>query len=205
MESWDIVVSVITAITAICAIIISLTQVQLSNRQFLFERRLKIILLIEDLMALFNSTNFLIESTVRDEPLFASDMISVSLTNNSYLYDMANALKAPLKDTESHRRLLKKIEWFKEKSRECQYVFRKKKWQYLSDFISRYSDFLFSIYQYIICLSSTKKFDSQESVRENKLENQLREEFFRRFDLLSELYKTLDCRLITFLKKQLRI
>ena len=57
MDGRDIALSIITAFAAIIALVISVTQILISNRQFLFERRLKIVILIEDLMSLYKSTS----------------------------------------------------------------------------------------------------------------------------------------------------
>ena len=189
MDGWDIALSIITAIAAIIALVISVTQILISNRQFLFERRLKIVILIEDLMSLYKSTSSTIEMSNRDEPAFANDIIFMWLTNNSYLQDMVNALKEPLENSEAHRTLLAKLEELRKAARECQLVFSKKKWAILGEFIEQYVNLLFSIYQYRICLHSLKKHSPDESVKGNKVEESTRDNYYDSFDKLKSTYQ----------------
>ena len=191
MDGWDIALSIITAFAAIIALVISVTQILISNRQFLFERRLKIVILIENLMSLYKSTSSTIEMSNRDEPAFANDLIFMWLTNNSYLQDMVNALKEPLENSEAHRTLLAKPEELRKAARECKIVFSKKKLTMLSEFIEQYVNLLFSIYQYRICLHSIEKNESSRQVKGDKLEESVRRKYYESYDTLKSIYKIL--------------
>ena len=191
MEWWSIVVSVITAATAIIAIIISAKQIRVSNRQFLFEKRVRIILLIEDLIALFKSASSSIDTTERDEPAYTSDLAFVYLTNTSYLQEMANAIKRPLKDHENHVKLLSKFEELRRTASECSYVFSKKKWACLSLFINQYVDFLSAIYQYRICIYGDENKNSHRNINDDPMEKGIRHKYYNSYDILKRTYNSI--------------
>lgn len=206
MEGWSIAVSVITAATAIIAIFISAKQIRVSNRQFLFETRERIILLIEDLMALFKSASSSIDTAERDEPAYVNDLVFVYLTNTSYLQDMANAIKRPLKDHENHVKLLSKFEELRRTASECSYVFSKKKWAYLSLFINQYVDFLSAIYQYRICIDSDENKNSYRSINDDPIEKGIRQKYYNSYDILKRTYNSIVNDGILFdAKKQVKL
>ena len=205
MEGWSIAVSVITAITAIIAVIISVTQIRVSNAQFLFEKRLNIVLLIEDLMALFKSVNYIIAGEDRSRPAFVDATLFVYLTNNSYLHEMANELNEPQKNADDHKVFLTKLEWLRAKARECPYFFKGKNHKILSDFIQQYSDFLACIHKYRICMSHMEKYDPSIPVVNDELENQVRKDYYNQFDVLNETYKLLENGVLDEAKKYIKL
>ena len=52
LKDWNFWFSIITAITAIWALVLSFHQIKLSNKQNLFDRRLKVYMLVNGLISL---------------------------------------------------------------------------------------------------------------------------------------------------------
>lgn len=80
-KDWNFWLSLITGLTAVIALVLTLMQIRLSNKQSLFERRLECYLKIDGLMQLYKENQKLLEAERKDEPLFAVDLEFLWLTN----------------------------------------------------------------------------------------------------------------------------
>ena len=89
--NWDITCSIVTAIAAIVALIVSVSQVRVSNKQRLLDRRLCLWIKAHGLMELCGKNrSFLVKRG--DEPEFANDLMFQWMTNNSLLCDIGPAV-----------------------------------------------------------------------------------------------------------------
>ena len=87
--------SVISAIIAVVALIQTQSQIKLSNKHQLFERRLNNFFAFYGLYELYKENKVILERTRKDEPLFAIDNECGWLTNNSNLEVCMEAIQRP--------------------------------------------------------------------------------------------------------------
>lgn len=96
LKDWNFWCSVITALTATLALVLSVRQISLSNKHQLFDRRMEAYMLTNGLIALCKD-NYMWLSPKREEmPQFANDYIFIWLTNNTYMEKQADAIEHPL-------------------------------------------------------------------------------------------------------------
>ena len=136
-KNWNFWLSLITGLTAVIALVLTLIQIRLSNKQSLFERRLECYLKIDGLMQLYKENQKLLESERKDEPIFAVDLEFLWLTNNTYLEEASEAIKKPLKNP-GHKKFLLKREELKKLSTEVELIFKGRAAKTISCFISDY-------------------------------------------------------------------
>ena len=134
-KDWNFWLSLITGLTAVIALVLTLMQIRLSNKQSLFERRLECYLKIDGLMQLYKENQKLLETERKDEPLFAVDLEFLWLTNNTYLEEASEAIKKPLENPE-HKKFLVKREELKKLSAEAELIFKGRSAKTISCFIS---------------------------------------------------------------------
>lgn len=155
-QDWNFWFSLITAIVAIIALFLTRLQIQISNKQYLFDRRLRAYLIIKDLISLYDENRTLIECERKDEPQFAMDLAFTWLTNNTYMEAQAHAIHYPLKNP-YHKEFLKKREELRQLAVEIELIFNGEVSQWYSEFILGYEKTLFSMYQYQIVIEKMKK------------------------------------------------
>lgn len=109
LNNWNFWLSLITAMTAILAVVLSVKQISLSNKHHLFERRLKVYMIVSGLVCLYKENRNLIERKRKDEPQFAIDHEFIWLTNNTYMEAQSEAIVHPLEQP-YHKDFLKKRE-----------------------------------------------------------------------------------------------
>ena len=159
-KDWNFWLSLITGLTAVIALVLTLMQIRLSNKQSLFERRLECYLKIDGLMQLYKENQKLLEAERKDEPLFAVDLEFLWLTNNTYLEEASEAIKKPLENPE-HKKFLVKREELKKLSAEAELIFKGRSAKTISCFISDYEQLLFKMYQYQILLNNMRNYSEQ--------------------------------------------
>ncbi len=147
---WEVPCSVLSAIAAVVALVISVVQIRMSNRQQLFARRLSVWTKARGLMELCKDNRRFLEEKA-DGPDFSNDLLFQWLTNNSFLCDVGSAMGHTL-EQEWQRPFLAKLEELKGLSFEAEMVFRGAPAAALSEFISSYGSLLMSMYQYQITL-----------------------------------------------------
>ena len=84
-NDWNFWCSIITAIAAIVALILSVKQSRLSNKQQLFERRLRAYMLANGLISLCKDNYGWISAKREERPQLENDWNFMWLTNNSYM------------------------------------------------------------------------------------------------------------------------
>lgn len=159
-KDWNFWLSLLTGLTAVIALVLTLIQIRLSNRQSLFERRLECYLKIDGLMQLYKENQKLLESERKDEPIFAVDLEFLWLTNNTYLEEASEAIKKPLENP-GHKKFLLKREELKKLSTEVELIFKGRSAKTISYFISDYEQLLFKMYQYQILLNNMHNYSEQ--------------------------------------------
>lgn len=159
-KNWNFWLSLITGLTAVIALVLTLIQIRLSNKQSLLERRLECYLKIDGLMQLYKENQKLLESERKDEPIFAVDLEFLWLTNNTYLEEASEAIKKPLKNP-GHKKFLLKREELKKLSTEVELIFKGRAAKTISCFISDYEQLLFKMYQYQILLNNMRNYSEQ--------------------------------------------
>lgn len=193
----EIILSAITALTAVIAIFISIAGIKMSNKQSLFDRRLKVYLNIKWMKLLCDEHNKLANTYINDSndgPLLSIDFMFALMTNCSYLEEVQGLLSHTL-ESEYQRKFLLKIESLKSLCEEARLIFPKSIGYPLADFIYYYEEMLLAMYKYQIALNAINK----ESDKNNKfpynqpLENRCRERLVSTlsgtFELSDRLWK----------------
>ena len=175
LKDWNFWFSVITAATAVVALILTFLQIQISNKQSLFDRRLAVFIKINGMVQLYTENTVLLRPSKDNDPIFSVDFVFVCLTNNSYLEEVGGVIQTPLENP-LHKQFLKKLEDIKQLAVEAELVFnRKNAAKVVCSFVTDYERLLRSMYQYQILLNNMKKYskdfratleDSQKGVRE---------------------------------------
>lgn len=188
---WDMICSAITATTAIAALLVSVAQMRLSNKQQLLDRRLHLWIKARGLMELCKSNRPSLEKKAC-EPVFDNDIVFQWMTNNSLLCDIGPAI-AHVLEQDWQCRLLAKLEELKEAAFEAELVFKGRPAEALSSFIADYASLLMSMYQYQIMLENLYETSEKFHYDLNQAISAVDEERQR-----DELYKARDKLLNSF-------
>lgn len=150
----DNLLSIITIIATLIALWQTHKQIKISNKQFLFDKRLSKYLLANGLLELYNDNESLLDYTdhLDDEPIIV-DYQFINLTNNNYLKDINCIIKEP-KNNELKNNFLVKIEELKKLSNEIKFLFHDNNGVLLGNFIMEYQNVLMELYKYQIVLDS---------------------------------------------------
>lgn len=160
----NILLPIVSLIIALVAIFQTKKQIELSNKQLLFDRRLEKYMLIKDLLSLFANNRELIV----DERDLAQclDFEFSRLTNVSYLSDMIFAIKEPL-NSDKQNIFLTKCEMLEKYAVEISLLWNNDTGKIFGEFIKTYKEVLFKLYQLQICISHI---DDYNKKRNNILE-----------------------------------
>jgi hypothetical protein len=184
---------VATVAVAIYALFQTQSQIKTSNKQHLFDRRMRVYMVADGLIQLFLSNRNFFYRDKEDEPQLAIDLHFMWLTNNTYLEKISSAIKTPLSE-QTHKEFLIKLEEIKAIANEARLIFSGKPSMLLSEFIQNYQKLLFSIYQYQILLghmheSSDKWRWTLEKSSERLHEPEQRKELYAAIDNLKQAYE----------------
>ena len=194
MMDWNFWFSVITAIVAVIALIQTKQQIKLSNKQYLFDKRVEHYLIAKGLMQL-HETNQILLINKKDEPVLAMDFIFAQMTNNTYLEKITDVIAHPLEQP-YHKEFLVKMETLKDASIKIKYIFNGKAAILLGDYVLRYQELLFKMYQYQILLKNMDKASQDfrltiEEAQKTVDEKHHREELQKAIDNLKQAYNAL--------------
>lgn len=205
--------AIITAFIAIIALLQTHKQIKISNKQFLFDKRLSKYLLTRGLLELYKDNENLLDYTNNpdNEPIIV-DFQFTNLTNNNYLKDITCIIKEP-KNNDFKNNFLIKIEELKKLSNEIKFLFPNKSGLLLGSFIIRYQNVLMELYKYQIVLDSML---SDKIPRKNKptysgLQKEYKElEYRYRLnetinDLKKSYYEVLDKKAINKIEKSIKL
>lgn len=144
--------SIITAVIAIIALFQTYVQIKISNKQFLFDKRLDKYLLAKGLLELYKDNEKLLDyNNCPDDEAIIVDYQFINLTNNNYLKDVTCIINEP-KNNDFKNAFLVKIEELKGLSTEIRFLFPNKNGQLLENFIMKYQNILMELYKYQIIL-----------------------------------------------------
>lgn len=191
---YDNLLSIITIIATLIALWQTHKQIKISNKQYLFDKRLSKYLLAKGLLELYKDNESLLDYTDdSDDEAIIVDYQFINLTNNNYLKDVTCIINEP-KNNEFKNNFLVKIEELKKLSNEVRFLFQNKNGLLLSNFIMKYQNVLMELYKYQIVLDLMKK---DEIPRKNKpTYNELQNEYeelkhrYRLYDAIDDLKKS---------------
>lgn len=142
--------AIITAVIAIIALFQTHVQIKISNKQFLFDKRLDKYLLAKGLLELYKDNKKLLDyNSCPDDKAIIVDYQFINLTNNNYLKDVTRIINEP-KNNDFKNDFLVKIEELKKLSTEIKFLFPNKSGQLLGNFIMKYQNILMELYKYQI-------------------------------------------------------
>lgn len=209
----DNLLSIITIIATLIALWQTHKQIKISNKQFLFDKRLSKYLLAKGLLELYKDNESLLDYT--DDPdneAIIVDYQFINLTNNNYLKDVTCIINEP-KNNELKNNFLVKIEELKQLSNEVRFLFPNKSGLLLSNFIMKYQNVLMGLYKYQIVLDLMKK---DKISRKNKpTYNELQNEYgelkhrHRLYDAIDDLkksfYEVVNKKVINKIEKSIKL
>ena len=182
---WNFWFSVITAIVAVIALIQTKQQIKTKVEHYLIAK---------GLMQL-HETNQILLINKKDEPLLAMDFIFAQMTNNTYLEKITDVIAHPLEQP-YHKEFLVKMEMVKDASTKIKYIYNGKAAILLGDYVLRYQELLFKMYQYQILLKNMDKASQDfrltlEEAQKTVDEKHHREELQKAIDNLKQAYDAL--------------
>ena len=186
---YDNLLAIITIIATIIALWQTHKQIKISNKQFLFDKRLSKYLLVKGLLELYKNNECLLDYTKEpDDEAIMVDYQFMNLTNNNYLKDVTCIIKDP-KNNEFKNNFLVKIEELKQLSIEVRFLFQNSSSLLLSKFIMKYQNVLMELYKYQIVLDLMR---NDEIPRKNKpTYNELQKEYGE-LEYRQRLYDAID-------------
>lgn len=144
-----IIFSVIASIAAIIALIQTNRQMNLSNKQQLFDRRLKVCMTVHGLLELYKQNRHIFEMDKKDEVQLTIDLEYKWLTNNTFMAEVCEVIDDPL-EINCRRKLMKKCEELQTLAMEAQFVFQSEDIKLYSDFLIYYKETLIQMCRYQI-------------------------------------------------------
>lgn len=151
LKDWNFLCSIFTALTAVLALVVSVCQIKLSNKQHLFDRRLKAYMLAKGLISLCKDNYMWLSAKRENTPQFANDYVFIWLTNNTYMESQAHAIEYPLEQP-FHIEFLRKREELRNTAMEIELIFKGEAALAYSDFLRTYEAALAVMYQYQIII-----------------------------------------------------
>lgn len=205
LKDWNFWCSVITALTATLALVLSVRQIRISNKQQLFDRRLKVYMLANSLISLCKD-NYIWLSPKREQiPQFANDYIFIWLTNNTYMENQADAIEHPLEQP-FHKEFLQKREELRITAAEIELIFKGKVALAYSNFLRSYEAALAAMYEYQIIVDEMQKENEKHPMTIEEAGKMFSEEKYRDslYDAMDNLRKAYDAVAEEKVKKQIK-
>lgn len=156
----NMVFSIGTVIIAGIALFQTRTQIHLSNRQNLFNRRLEKYLVVRDLMNLYKKHRNLIDN--QEIIIMRAETYISSLTNVSYLTDMIFAANDPL-NNDKQNIFLSKCEMLEKYATEIMVLWGNTIGEDFGKFVRIYKCLLFKLYQQKVCLKSYEDYNRKQN------------------------------------------
>lgn len=209
LKDWNFWLSVITAIVAVVALIQTQVQIKVSNKQHLFDKRIENYLIAEGLVQLYEK-NQLILKHEKDEPILAIDFEFFLLTNNTFLEQITRVISNTLEPS-IQKEFLIKLENIKDIAAKIKFLFSEKSAILLGDFVIRYQELLFSMYQYKILIDKMQEASQNYhwtlvETQENFNEGERRDELLKAFNNLEYAYAQLkENNVEEILEKKIRL
>ena len=167
LKDWNFLFSIVTAITAIGALVLSIRQMRLSNKQNLFDRRLKAYMLANGLISLCEENYKWLLEKRETEPQWANDYIFMLITNNAYMESQTDAINHPLEQP-FHKEFLRKREELRNTAMEVELIFKGEVALTYSEFMRAYESVLATMYQYQIIIDKMMKENEKQNKKQRK-------------------------------------
>lgn len=193
LRDWNFWCTVMTSVAAVVAIGVSVHQIRLSNKQQLFERRLKAYMMANSIISLCKENYVFLSEKRKAEPQFANDLVFVWLTNNTYMEGQAEAIEHPLEQP-FHKELLKKREELRNMAMEFEFIFKGNVASLYGNFLRDYENALAVMYQYEIIIRKMKEENEKYHHTSEVLSKMFSEEEYRDrlYDALGKLKVSYD-------------
>lgn len=193
LSDWNFWCTVMTSVAAVVAIGVSVHQIRLSNKQQLFERRLKAYMMANSIISLCKENYVFLSEKRKAEPQFANDLVFVWLTNNTYMEGQAEAIEHPLEQP-FHKELLKKREELRNMAMEFEFIFKGNVASLYGNFLRDYENALAVMYQYEIIIRKMKEENEKYPHTSEVLSKMFSEEEYRDrlYDALGKLKVSYD-------------
>lgn len=193
LRDWNFWCTVMTSVAAVIAIGVSVHQIRLSNKQQLFERRLKAYMMANSIISLCKENYVFLSEKRKAEPQFANDLVFVWLTNNTYMEGQAEAIEHPLEQP-FHKELLKKREELRNMAMEFEFIFKGNVASLYGNFLRDYENALAVMYQYEIIIRKMKEENEKYPHTSEVLSKMFSEEEYRDrlYDALGKLKVSYD-------------
>ena len=193
LRDWNFWCTVMTSVAAVVAIGVSVHQIRLSNKQQLFERRLKAYMMANSIISLCKENYIFLSEKRKAEPQFANDLVFVWLTNNTYMEGQAEAIEHPLEQP-FHKELLKKREELRNMAMEFEFIFKGNVASLYGNFLRDYENALAVMYQYEIIIRKMKEENEKHPHTSEVLSKMFSEEEYRDrlYDALGKLKVSYD-------------
>ena len=193
LRDWNFWCTVMTSVAAVVAIGVSVHQIRLSNKQQLFERRLKAYMMANSIISLCKENYVFLSEKRKAEPQFANDLVFVWLTNNTYMEGQAEAIEHPLEQP-FHKELLKKREELRNMAMEFEFIFKGNVASLYGNFLRDYENTLAVMYQYQIIIKKMEEENGKHPNTSEVLSKMFSEEEYRDrlYDALGKLKVSYD-------------
>lgn len=193
LRDWNFWCTVMTSVATVVAIGVSVHQIRLSNKQQLFERRLKAYMMANSIISLCKENYVFLSEKRKAEPQFANDLVFVWLTNNTYMEGQAEAIEHPLEQP-FHKELLKKREELRNMAMEFEFIFKGNVASLYGNFLRDYENALAVMYQYEIIIRKMKEENEKYPHTSEVLSKMFSEEEYRDrlYDALGKLKVSYD-------------
>lgn len=193
LRDWNFWCTVMTSVAAVVAIGVSVHQIRLSNKQQLFERRLKAYVMANSIISLCKENYVFLSEKRKAEPQFANDLVFVWLTNNTYMEGQAEAIEHPLEQP-FHKELLKKREELRNMAMEFEFIFKGNVASLYGNFLRDYENALAVMYQYQIIIKKMEEENGKHPNTSEVLSKMFSEEEYRDrlYDALGKLKVSYD-------------
>ena len=182
----NIILSITTTLAAIIAIIISVIEISKSNKQSLFERRLKAYLTIKWMESLCNNDkeNIVSQNILNGENIKIDDLFKLFelMTNCAFLKDIQDTL-THIFEKDERRKFFLKIESLRNLCEEVTLIFPENIGCNISDFIYHYEEALVAMYEYYVAISGT------DSSKENECIKRIKHHIKETFELSNRIQK----------------
>lgn len=197
LKDWNSWCTVMTSIAAFIAIYLSVRQIQLSNKQQLFDRRLKAYMLVNSIISPCRENYMWISGKREAEPQLTNDFFFMGLKNNAYMESQAKALQHP-QEQPFYNDFLKKLEELRSMAIEFELIFKGDVALLYCDFLRDYEKTLTAMYKYQIIIKKINEENSKyprslEELSQQFSEKNCRDSLYEALDKLRESYDAVAC------------
>lgn len=193
LRDWNFWCTVMTSAAAVVAIGVSVRQIRLSNKQQLFDRRLKAYMMASSIISLCKENYIFLSEQRKAEPRFANGFVFIWLTNNTYMEGHAEAIEHPLEQP-FHKEFLQKREELRNVAMEFELIFKGNVASLYSNFLRDYESALAVMYQYQIIINKMREENRKHPNTSEVLSKMFSEEEYRDrlYDALGKLKASYD-------------